>query len=239
MNCLKCGGTYIAKKQKLVISDKYVGPISIENASYSHCEKCNEKLFPIETARRIDNRRREIIHEYLQNQPINAFLSASGTASFLEISRQALHKHKRIRKGFIYSTLLDDKVVYLRKSVEQYKKRGDGRFDISFSKADLNLKQFEWHTELFKTPGSFFLPASKVTSIYPTAYDNLMLFGTVTYDPESTSHRKANTARYIIAADNYDRDTISNIPDQMDISFQTGAVIFNLATKESGGIING
>ncbi|TRZ50631.1 hypothetical protein D4S03_06400 [bacterium] len=223
MNCLKCGSTYLPKKQKLVISDKYVGPISIENASYYQCEKCDEKLLPVATARRIDKRRQEMFREYLQNQPISAFFSASEMASFLGISRQALHKHKRIRKGFIYNTFFENRVIYLRKSADLYKKTGDGRFDVSYSGATLNLKQSEWRTELqFKTPKLSFLFTSKVVSIDPTAYLNtLKSLYKVTLSSGSTLFPETNADYYIIAADDYDKDTISDISDRMDNSFQT------------------
>ena len=48
----------------------------------------------------------------------------------LGVSRQALHKHRRIRRGFIFQTMFDGKIVYLKQSVFQYMKKGDGRFSL-------------------------------------------------------------------------------------------------------------
>ena len=60
-------------------------------------------------------------------------MSAAAAADLLGVSRQALHKHRRIRKGFIYQTELSGKTVYLRESVELFKKTGDGRFSLHSS----------------------------------------------------------------------------------------------------------
>jgi hypothetical protein len=86
----------------------------------------------LKTAKRIEERRYEILKQWLQSQPLNAFISATETASILGISRQALHKHKRIRRGFIYCTTFGEKKVrlYLKNSVLQFKKTGDGRFPL-------------------------------------------------------------------------------------------------------------
>jgi hypothetical protein len=130
MNCFKCNGSYQKKHGKLEFNDHYVGVISLDDADYYECPKCADQLLPTETARLIENKRKELLEEYLQSQPIKDFLSVAETSESLKITRQALHKHKRINNGFIYQTMFSGNKVYLKKSIDLYKKKGDGRFLI-------------------------------------------------------------------------------------------------------------
>ncbi|MBU2054000.1 MAG: hypothetical protein KKC25_03350 [Proteobacteria bacterium] len=115
----------------LEIDDRYVGLLKLESADYYECPDCKDRIYPLDTARVIESEREKITGEILQAQPLDAFLSAADTAVQLGISRQALHKNKRIRQGFIYRTSLGGLAVYLKKSVDLYRERGDGRFLLS------------------------------------------------------------------------------------------------------------
>jgi hypothetical protein len=115
----------------LEIDDRYVGLLKLESADYYECPDCKDRIYALETARGIESVREKITEEILQAQPLNSFLSATDTATLLGITRQALHKNKRIRKGFIYRTSLGGLAVYLKKSVDLYREKGDGRFLLS------------------------------------------------------------------------------------------------------------
>jgi len=130
MRCYQCGETYIAKHENLELTDNYIGPFIIEAAEYFECDKCGDYLFSPEMSKRIETTRKFALKEKLQSLPISAFITAADTATILGISRQALHKHRRIRRGFIFQTQLSDKTVYLRKSVDLFKGTGDGRFQL-------------------------------------------------------------------------------------------------------------
>ena len=130
MRCYQCGGRYIAKHESLEFTDKYIGPFTVETAEYFECDKCGDYLFSPETSKRIEKARRLALEEKLQSLPITDFVTAAEAATILGISRQALHKHRRIRRGFIFQTQLSDKTVYLRKSVDLFKVTGDGRFQL-------------------------------------------------------------------------------------------------------------
>jgi hypothetical protein len=73
--------------------------------------------------------------------PISAFLSSAETAAVLGISRQALHKHRRISRGFIFQTTFGGSKVYLKESVEHFRKKGDGRFKLIAAQADSATKR--------------------------------------------------------------------------------------------------
>ena len=131
MRPCECGGVYEKMQGPLEIDDRYVGLLKLESADYYECPDCKDRIYPLDTARVIESEREKITGEILQAQPLDAFLSAADTAAQLGISRQALHKNKRIRKRFIYRTSLGGLAVYLKKSVDLYRERGDGRFLLS------------------------------------------------------------------------------------------------------------
>lgn len=130
MKCYQCGETYIAKQESLELTDEYIGPFTVEGAEYFECDKCGDYLFSPKTSELIETARRLALEKWLQSLPISAFVTAAEVARILGISRQALHKHRRIRRGFIFQTQFDDKAVYLRKSVDLFKNNGDGRFRL-------------------------------------------------------------------------------------------------------------
>jgi hypothetical protein len=114
---------YEKRQGPLEIEDRYVGLLKLGSADYYECPDCKDRIYPLDTARAIE--------EILQAQPLCAFLSAADTVALLGITRQALHKNKRIRQGFIYRTSLGGLAVYLKKSVDLYREKGDGRFLLS------------------------------------------------------------------------------------------------------------
>lgn len=130
MNCLECGGTYIEKSGTYELVDPYVGRITIEGVPYYQCDKCEDILYSEEMAQAIESQRKNRIHEILIQYPISDFINATETASILGISRQALHKNRKINHGFIYQAKFFGITVYLKQSVQQYEKTGDGRFPL-------------------------------------------------------------------------------------------------------------
>jgi hypothetical protein len=130
MKCYECGGTYIRKYGRLEINDRYVGSLVIEPVEYSRCNRCGDYLFSTEASQQIEKTRERVLQNILESKPLGAFLSAAQTSAILAISRQALHKHRRIRRGFIFQTRFDNKTVYLKKSVQLFKATGDGRFPL-------------------------------------------------------------------------------------------------------------
>ena len=130
MKCYECGGTYVKHKGALSLPDRCVGSLYVVSIEYLKCDNCDDYLFSPEAARRIEDSRKRLLDEILQSMPLSDFASAAKTADALGISRQALHKHRRIRRGFIFQTQFDDKTVYLKESIKQFQKTGDGRFSL-------------------------------------------------------------------------------------------------------------
>lgn len=130
MQCAECGGEYREIDGDLEVIDQYAGPFIVKAVHYQKCRSCAQELFPLATAEAIEKGRRQRRDEFLRERPLCAFLTASETACALGISRQALHKHRRIRRGFIYQTEFCGSVVYLEESVKLFRATGDGRFPL-------------------------------------------------------------------------------------------------------------
>jgi uncharacterized membrane protein YheB (UPF0754 family) len=130
MYCDECGGICERKSDELEVTDPYVGSIAISGLTYYKCNKCGTILYSLEMSQALDEKRKLMIKQLLGERPINDFISAAETAKLLNISRQALHKNLRIKHGFIFQTQLSVAKVYLKQSVLQYKKTGDGRFSL-------------------------------------------------------------------------------------------------------------
>lgn len=130
MKCDLCGKECRAMSGPITEKDSKVGEYTISDAPYFRCVSCDEVVYPVETARLLDRKRQEVEASLIRARSIQEFWSAAETAEFLGISRQALHKHARIRRGFICQTDLGGKTVYLRESVRLFKKTGDGRLPL-------------------------------------------------------------------------------------------------------------
>lgn len=130
MRCYECGGVYRKQHGELMLFDDSIGPYSTHDVSYEKCDKCGDLLFSSSTLQAIEERIDKIRNNYILKEPIGEFISAAETCDILGITRQALHKHRRIRRGFIYSVTIGGVKLYHRKSVELFKNTNpqDGRF---------------------------------------------------------------------------------------------------------------
>jgi|Deesub1362A_J573_1020465.scaffolds.fasta_scaffold09445_3 hypothetical protein len=130
MRCHNCGGSYKRFKGPLRIQDPYIGSFEVGIPEYLKCENCGEYLLPGRWAEEVDRARARKLEELLAARPLREFITASEAARLLGISRQALHKNRRIRKGVIFHTRFGGGIVYLKKSVELFKETGDGRYPL-------------------------------------------------------------------------------------------------------------
>lgn len=143
MKCYECGGTYQEKTGTLQINDPYVGLVSVRGVLYYQCDKCDDRLYTEEMSQAIETKITKRTHEILNQYPISGYVGATETASLLGISRQALHKNRRISHGFIYQIKFNGNTVYLKRSVLQYRDTGDGRFVFCPYEHNLLSKYFE------------------------------------------------------------------------------------------------
>jgi hypothetical protein len=144
MDCLECGATYTEKAGIYSLTDPFVGEIIVRGVSYYQCDNCGNILYSEAMAQAIESQRKERIHALLSQFPIRDFINSADTAAILGISRQALHKNRRINHGFIYQLKFGLLTLYLKQSVYQYKETGDGRFP-------LHLHRHTYYVEYLKT----------------------------------------------------------------------------------------
>jgi len=130
MRCYNCGGYYRETTDLVEIADSYVGTIPVEGVTCLICNDCGGILFSEEFVDKLELVRRKRIQEGIKSYPLKDFVTTIETAAMLGITKQALHKHKRISKGFIYHTKIGNIIVYLKPSVERFVKTGDGRFPL-------------------------------------------------------------------------------------------------------------
>ena len=131
MQCYQCGGEYQEKRGSLQLTDEWIGAYAVDAVHYYECGTCGNLMLPPETTKTFESKREQILNSWINSQPVDSFLAAAETAALLDISRQALHKHIRIRRGLIYQAKFYARIVYLRKSVLLFKQTGDGRFPLT------------------------------------------------------------------------------------------------------------
>lgn len=130
MACLECGGKLKKINGIYLWRHKFLGTLSLDGMEYEKCEKCGDVLLPSQTCRKMDIEEKKVLNDWLLSQPLNSFWKSKHVVKLLGFSRQALHKHPKYR-GLIFHLEYEEEVYYLRKSVELFKKHGDGRFEIS------------------------------------------------------------------------------------------------------------
>ncbi len=144
MKCNECGGEYKKLKEaKYRVDDEFIGTFYVRDVEFMRCGKCGEVLLSPEAMLKIEKEEARVLDTLLQAMPISAFLSSAETAAVLGISRQALHKNRRISRGFIFQTSFGGSKVYLKKSVERFLEKGDGRFKLFASNVATATKQQE------------------------------------------------------------------------------------------------
>lgn len=137
MRCLECSGFFVSKRGDLTMSDDILGDFIVPEVEYEMCEECGEQLFPPATLEAIEIVEERIKNKLLLQMPLNDFIPATEVADILGCTRQAVHKHRRIRKGFIHFVKHYGQFYYHKKSVALYKETGDGRFRLAALKPNI------------------------------------------------------------------------------------------------------
>jgi hypothetical protein len=146
MKCGSCGADLIAVAGPLQLSDECVGPYVANVREYLECAVCGEILIPGEAAGVVDAARQRRLEELLLAAPLGDFVTASQAAEMLGVSRQALHKNRRVRNGFIFHVRFGENTLYLRQSVDLFKELGDGRFPL-FTGEGTMLAEVDQYTD--------------------------------------------------------------------------------------------
>ena len=131
MRCYECGVDYNQIiNGNLRMENSILGSYEIDNVDYRECHQCGEKLFPSATIKKIETKENELREGFLRKLAITDYVRATTAAGMIGISRQAIHKHPKIRRGFIFQIKHEGCWWYLKRSVEKYIETGDGRFAL-------------------------------------------------------------------------------------------------------------
>jgi hypothetical protein len=140
--CEKCSAEIVTQVGSFHFKSKLLGEVSIPNIEQHICVQCGNTLASLEELGKV----REYVQlkecELIDSLPVGDFISLNEAAAILEVTKQAFSKNPKVKRGIIVSTKIDNKVLYLRKSVEHFKENGkDGRFVLSPRKKEIIYKE--------------------------------------------------------------------------------------------------
>jgi len=124
----------ILLKGTLDLESVSLGRYLLHDVEFWECQRCGNRILPNATWIAADREHERLLKERISSLPAGDFLSAAEAAQLLGITRQALHKHRKISKGFVHSITIGGKKHYHKRSVVLFMQTGDGRFPIGESK---------------------------------------------------------------------------------------------------------
>jgi len=131
MKCTDCGGEIIEHKKPYYEEEDAFGVrYIVKNVMVMECKRkgCKWMAFSSETCRILEDKREEAQQKLIKSFSIGEFITPLETAKILNIPVQRLSFRRHRCGRMIYKTKLGGKTFYLRKSVELFKKKNDGRF---------------------------------------------------------------------------------------------------------------
>lgn len=131
MICSKCDGKVIVIKKGTISNYwKEIGHYYVSNVEYSICQKCGNKWYPSKTCMKLDKEFDKQMEKKKKNLRVGELITAGETAKILNQPIMDFIKNRRIKNGFITSVKIGNHTFYWKKSVQAYKKRGDGRIKL-------------------------------------------------------------------------------------------------------------
>jgi hypothetical protein len=130
MKCALCNGNLIRRTGSVEFKTRSLGTINVPNLQFLECDACDEKLLDRIESKKATDYIRNKEQQRINNLPIGEFLSAKEAATFFEITKQAFSKHPKIKGGLIYSCKIDNRKFYHKKSLEQFRETGNGKFQL-------------------------------------------------------------------------------------------------------------
>ena len=128
-NCPKCNRKII-KPAYITVKSQLVGEFKVRVYGYTYCKKCDYGLLKGSDCFKMDNERNKLESLAISKLPIGQFLTTNQTIELLDLTVREFKTDPKIKHGFIIQFKIDNKTYYYKKSVEIYKKTGDGRIKI-------------------------------------------------------------------------------------------------------------
>ena len=148
MKCPECGGE-MKHRNNYAWEDRFLGAfrIEVQPGEYWYCAECNEEVLSYSLMKKIEyeeqKRTEQLLLESVGNdlEEFKANLITNHElVQVLGKSRQAIQQDRRIKTLIFHVQEKSGQVVYWRKSAEQYKESGDGRFELFVKEEKKEIK---------------------------------------------------------------------------------------------------
>ncbi|QSV46240.1 helix-turn-helix domain-containing protein [Geobacter benzoatilyticus] len=142
MRCDMCNGAVSSVIGSISFASKVLGRILVPHVKHSKCRDCGDISIDFNESKKIHDFISKKESDAIYSLPIGDFISLNEAADILGITKQAFSKHSRIKRGFIYSVTIDNKKLFYKKSVEEFKRTGkDGRIMLAPQKQEFYEKK--------------------------------------------------------------------------------------------------
>lgn len=138
MKCPKCGGE-MKSLRYYTWEDRFIGLFTISPLpdEYWHCAECDDEMLSYSLMKKIECEEQKRIEQLLLEsvgcdyEKFKAgLISNHELVQILGKTRQAIQQDRRIKTLIFHVQEKSGQILYWRKSVEQYKTNGDGRFAL-------------------------------------------------------------------------------------------------------------
>lgn len=141
LNCSLCNAEIMNKKEDYLCNSKVIGKVLIPLIEFYECCGCHETTLSPEASHEVITRVEELERNAVASLPSDDLITAGQAADLLGVSKQAFSKNPKIKKGYVYFTQIGTKKTYFRRSIELFRKTGDGRFAITKWKSSYQEKR--------------------------------------------------------------------------------------------------
>ena len=131
MNCSLCNAETTRKTEDHLCRSKILGDVLVPLVEVESCMSCGASKLSTEAEGKISDYLKMLEKDAINSLPADILISAGQAAAILGVSKQAFSKNPKIKKGFVYFTMIGTKKFFFRSSLKLYKKSGDGRFPIT------------------------------------------------------------------------------------------------------------
>ncbi len=134
MKCALCDGVVRTRKGTIEFDNKVLGKVRVPNLTFYECNSCKDQLLTPHSSATASAYIKEKEQEAIDQMPIGDFVDANEAARILSITKQAFSKNPAIKRGLILSTTKGKRRFFLKKSVELFKEKGNGKFLLPLKK---------------------------------------------------------------------------------------------------------
>ena len=138
--CSHCESKLISKKG-YVATSKIIGKQSMASITTLYCPSCEDVLLTNSEAQKVSRNLKLAERAAIGQLAIDDFVTLTEAAKLLRVSKQAVSKNPRIKRGLVFFVKKGSSVLYHKKSLELFKANGDGRFKLVSDTKEANIEE--------------------------------------------------------------------------------------------------